>query len=152
MTTPTLGLCPPPHRNTCEAPICNVEHEFELPILVLLLPLLIILFVTILLCFNGLLLLHSGVIYGRTHPYSFTHLKGATQGPLCAKHWGLGTQRQVGPYLLILHGLTVKRDFKQTNKHPLLLSRAEMGIPGPGTTPSLKTTWEHGAQHYESVY
>lgn len=39
------GLTP----DTCESPICNIEHKLELPNLVLLLPLLIFLFVTILL-------------------------------------------------------------------------------------------------------
>lgn len=78
--TTTLALWAPPHPNTCEAPICNVEHEFELPILVLLLPLLIFLFVTILLCFNGLLLLHFGVICGRIDPYSPPILKVLARG------------------------------------------------------------------------
>lgn len=84
MTPTTAGLCPSPSSNTCEATICNVEHEFELPTLVFLLPLFVFLFVSILLCFNGLLLLRFGVICGKTDPHSFMHLKGTTKGPLSA--------------------------------------------------------------------
>lgn len=98
VTTTMLALWAPPRPNTCEAPVCNVEHEFELPILVFLLPLLIFLSVTILLRFNGLLLLHFGVIYGRTDPRSFTHPKGTAS--LCQALAQVGTvfPHPQGPY------------------------------------------------------
>lgn len=112
MTLTTIGLCPSPYSNTCEATICNVEHEFELPILVFLLPLFIFLFVTILLCFDGLLLLGFGVICGRTDPHSFIHLKGNAEGPLSASSGdSKASEKNISP---------TSRDFKQKNRQPPL--------------------------------
>ena len=56
------SLCHGLTLDTCESPVCNVEHKLELPDLVLFLPLFIFLFVTILLGLNRLLLLSFGVI------------------------------------------------------------------------------------------
>lgn len=83
-----------PTPDTCEAPVCNVEHKFELPDLVLLLPLFIFLFVTILLGLNRLFLLGFGVIWGRTDPGSLVHPKDSARGR--ARQQALGTQRQAG--------------------------------------------------------
>ena len=136
MTQTGTALCPRPHPSTCEAPVCNVEHELELPDLVLPLPLLIFLFVTILLCFNGLLLLGFGVICGRTDPPSSIHPKGTAQGPLSPKHWGPKGKRE--SHLPTRKGLTAQRDLKETSQQPPLSILSREGCSKP-ECPSTKS-------------
>lgn len=125
------GLTP----DTCESPICNVEHKLELPNLVLLLPLFIFLFVTILLGLNRLLLLSFGVIWGRTDPRSLVYPKDSAQErAYSTQHWRLRGKRET--HLPTHKGLTAPKGFNQQG--PLsVLSREGCSGPGcPSTTKS----------------